>query len=96
MPIPYQDMLDRILFVQAIETVRCLEEGVLESSRDANVGSILGIGFPRWTGGSLQFINQYGLEKFVARANALAATYGQRFTPPALLLKKAASNEQFE
>ena len=95
-PIPYQDMLDRILFVQAIETVRCLEEGVLESSRDANVGSILGIGFPRWTGGSLQFINQYGLEKFVARANALAATYGQRFTPPALLLKKAASNEQFE
>ena len=82
--------------MQAIETVRCLEEGVLESSRDANVGSILGIGFPRWTGGSLQFINQYGLEKFVARATELAAEYGERFAPPPLLVKKAASNEQFE
>lgn len=94
--IPYQDMKDRILFVQAIETVRCLEEGVLESARDANVGSILGIGFPRWTGGTIQFINQYGLPEFVARARELAAKYGTRFEPPTLLIQKAQSGQRFE
>ena len=53
-------MRDRILFIQAIETVRCLEEGVLLSTADANIGSIFGIGFAAWTGGALQFINGMG------------------------------------
>lgn len=94
--IPFEDMKDRILFVQALETVRCLEEGVLESARDANVGSILGIGFPKWTGGTIQYINQYGLSKFVARARELAAKYGARFEPPALLIQKAENGQHFE
>ena len=90
-----QDVRDRLLFIQAIETVRCLEEGVLLSTADANVGSIFGIGFATWTGGALQFINQYGLQDFIARAQYLAEQYGARFTPPALLLEKAAGGQLF-
>ena len=94
--IPFQDIKDRILFIQAIETIRCMEEGVLESSRDANIGSIMGIGFPRWTGGAIQFVNQYGVKKFTARAYELAAKYGERFTPPNLLTEKAKTGLRFE
>ncbi|NWC57171.1 short chain enoyl-CoA hydratase /3-hydroxyacyl-CoA dehydrogenase [Pseudomonas sp. GV105] len=90
-----QDVRDRLLFIQAIETVRCVEEGVLMSTADANVGSIFGIGFAAWSGGALQFINQYGLNDFVARARYLAEQYGERFSPPALLLQKAAQGEVF-
>lgn len=90
-----KDVRDRLLFVQALETVRCVEEGVLTSTADANVGSIFGIGFAAWTGGALQFINQYGVKDFVARAQYLAEQYGERFAPPALLLEKAAKGEVF-
>jgi len=90
-----KDVRDRLLFVQALETVRCVEEGVLTSTADANVGSIFGIGFAPWTGGALQFINQYGVQDFVARAQYLAEQYGERFAPPALLLEKAAKGELF-
>ena len=90
-----EDVRDRILFIQAIETVRCVEEGVLTSVADANIGSIFGIGFAAWTGGALQFINQYGIKDFVARAHYLAEQYGERFQPPALLLEKAAKGEGF-
>ena len=89
------DVRDRILFIQAIETVRCVEEGVLKSVADANIGSIFGIGFAAWTGGALQFINQYGVKDFVARTQYLAEQYGERFLPPALLLEKAAKNQSF-
>jgi len=62
---------------------------------DANIGSIFGIGFPAWTGGALQFVNSEGVAKFVARADALAAKYGERFAPPQLLRDKARKNEAF-
>ena len=90
-----KDVRDRLLFIQAIETVRCVEEGVLMSTADANVGSIFGIGFAAWSGGALQFINQYGLNDFIARARYLAEQYGERFSPPALLLEKAAQGAIF-
>jgi len=93
--ISQEDVRDRILFIQAIETVRCLEEGVLRSVADANIGSIFGIGFAAWSGGALQFINQYGVQDFVARAQYLAEQYGERFLPPAMLLEKAAKGESF-
>jgi 3-hydroxyacyl-CoA dehydrogenase/enoyl-CoA hydratase/3-hydroxybutyryl-CoA epimerase len=92
---PYQDIKDRILFRQVIEAVKCLEEGVLRSVADCNIGSILGIGFPSHTGGQLQFINTYGIGRFVERATDLAARYGERFTPPALLTEKAKNGEAF-
>ncbi len=90
-----QDLKDRILFIQAIETVRCLEEGVLKTVEDANIGSIFGIGYAPWTGGAIQFINQYGVRAFTERAKELADQYGDRFAPPALLLEKAETNAQF-
>ncbi|MFC8929386.1 3-hydroxyacyl-CoA dehydrogenase NAD-binding domain-containing protein [Streptomyces albidoflavus] len=95
--IPFKDMQERMLFSEALDTVRLVEEGVLTSVADANIGSIMGIGFPAWTGGILQYINGYegGLPGFVARAEELASTYGERFTPPALLVAKAEKGEQF-
>ncbi|MFG3269692.1 3-hydroxyacyl-CoA dehydrogenase NAD-binding domain-containing protein [Streptomyces luteogriseus] len=95
--IPFRDMQERMLFSEALDTVRLLEEGVLTSVADANIGSIFGIGFPGWTGGVLQYINGYegGLPGFVARARELAEQYGERFEPPALLVEKAAKGERF-
>ncbi len=90
-----QDLRDRLLFIQALETIRCLEENVLTSIRDANLGSIMGIGFPVWTGGTVQFVNAYGVEEFAARADYLADLYGERFRPPRLLREKAARHESF-
>ncbi|MEV6596621.1 3-hydroxyacyl-CoA dehydrogenase NAD-binding domain-containing protein [Actinoplanes sp. NPDC051346] len=93
--IPFEDMKERMLFAEALDTVRCLEEGVLTSVADANVGSLMGIGFPAWTGGALQYINGYegGLPAFVARARQLADRYGDRFLPPAMLMEKVERGE---
>lgn len=95
--VPFEDMQERMLFSEALDTVRCLEENVLMSVADANIGSIMGIGFPAWTGGALQYINGYegGLPGFVARARELAERYGERFQPPALLVEKADRGEVF-
>ncbi|RKT56776.1 3-hydroxyacyl-CoA dehydrogenase NAD-binding domain-containing protein [Saccharothrix australiensis] len=90
-----RDVEDRLLFVQSLETLRCLDEGVLTSVGDANVGSVLGFGFPAWSGGTLQFIVSYGLGAFVERADYLADTYGERFRPPASLRERAARGEPF-
>ncbi len=85
---PLQDMIDRMLFAEVLETQKCLDENVLMTTADANIGSIMGIGFPPWTGGSAQFIVGYsgpagtGKDAFVARARELAAKYGDRFLPP--------------
>ncbi|MCX5043070.1 3-hydroxyacyl-CoA dehydrogenase NAD-binding domain-containing protein [Aldersonia sp. NBC_00410] len=87
--VPFQDLIDRMLFAEAIETQKCFDEGVLTTTADANIGSIFGIGFPAWTGGVHQYIVGYpgGQQAFVARAEELAAKYGKRFTPPASLKK---------
>ncbi|MGP9724445.1 3-hydroxyacyl-CoA dehydrogenase NAD-binding domain-containing protein [Corynebacterium sp. AOP40-9SA-29] len=98
------DLIERMLFIEALETQRCVDENVLTSDADANIGSILGIGYPAWTGGSRQFITNYarpaaaalpsdagedyptsGVAGFVARAEELAAAYGERFAPVASL-----------
>ncbi|MBF6054272.1 3-hydroxyacyl-CoA dehydrogenase [Streptomyces eurocidicus] len=95
--VPFEDLKERMLFSEALDTVRCLEEGVLTSVADANIGSILGIGFPGWTGGAVQYINGYegGPRGFVARARELQAAYGERFAPSALLLETAEKGELF-
>ncbi len=95
------DCKDRMLFIESIETVRCFDEGVLNSTAEANIGSIFGIGFPANTGGAAQFINGYegpegaGTAAFVARARELAAAYGERFEPPASLVEKAEKGDPF-
>jgi len=92
------ELQERMLFAEAVESVRCLEENVLITVADANIGSIMGIGFPPWTGGVLQYINGYpgGVAAFVARADQFAERYGERFTPSPLLRKKAENGEKFE
>jgi len=92
------ELSERMLFVEAIETQKCLDEGVLTSVADANIGSIFGIGFPAWTGGVIQYINGYpgGLSAFEARAEDLAKKYGPRFVPPASLVARADAGEKIE
>src|SRR5699024_485998 len=87
---PLQDLVDRMLFAEVLETQKCVDEGVIVDDADANIGSIIGIGFPAWTGGTRQFAKNYaepgaeeasGYKGFVARAEELAAKYGERFAP---------------
>ena len=76
----------RLLYRQSIETARCLTEGVLTSTYEANIGSIFGIGFPAWTGGAIQFIESEGRETFIATSADLARQHGARFAlSPAVL-----------
>jgi len=91
--VPMHDIKDRLLFRQSIETLNCISRGVIASSRDANIGSIYGWGFPAHTGGTVQLIEGFGREAFAARASQLAEKYGERFKVPRSfddLLSKAA------
>ncbi|MFL6158694.1 MAG: 3-hydroxyacyl-CoA dehydrogenase NAD-binding domain-containing protein [Marmoricola sp.] len=89
-PADIEDLKDRYLFIETLETAKCFEEGVIESAAAANIGSIMGIGFPALTGGAAQYITGY-----VARANELAAKYGDRFKPTARLVEMAEKGESF-
>ena len=97
-----------MLFIEALETAKCFEEGVIESSAAANIGSIMGIGFPANSGGAAQFMTGYqavdghgegvgpiGLGAFLARADELADAYGERFRPTAYLRELAATGGCF-
>ena len=93
---PEQDELKtRFLYTQAIETARCLEQGVLETAQDADLGAVYGWGFPAWTGGTLSYIDTIGLETFVREADRLTQQYGPRFAPSAWLRDRAAKGEAF-
>ncbi len=92
------ELQERMLLIQAVESARCLQDGVLITVADANIGSIMGIGYPAWTGGVLQYIAGYrdprgstrqGVAGFVARADELTARFGDRFAPNALLRREA-------
>ncbi len=103
--LPMRDVKDRILFLEALETAKCFEEGVITSAAAANIGSIMGIGFPPSTGGAAQFMTGYqdpedtdapiGLAAFCARADELADAYGERFRPSAYLRDLVAKGESF-
>lgn len=85
----------RFLYIQALETARCMEERVLLAPQDGDVGAILGWGFAPWTGGPLSYIDTIGVAAFVAEAHRLAAKHGARFTPPALLEQMASEGRTF-
>ncbi|HKG16882.1 MAG TPA: 3-hydroxyacyl-CoA dehydrogenase, partial [Solirubrobacteraceae bacterium] len=84
---------ERLLVVEALEAARCADEGVITSAAEANIGSLLGIGYPAWTGGVAQYIEGYpgGPAAFVARADHFAARYGERFAVPASVRERAAA-----
>jgi len=90
-----EEMIDRIRFAQAVETIRCYEEGVLTSVADANIGSIFGWGFAPFKGGTLQFVNDYGVKEFLVRTKELSELYGNRFSPPKLLVDMADQGKSF-
>ena len=85
----------RLLYIQALETARCLEEGVLRHPADGDIGALLGWGFPAWTGGTLSLIETIGLSRFVDECEAMAATLGPRFVPPDGLKDRARSGRHF-
>jgi 3-hydroxyacyl-CoA dehydrogenase / enoyl-CoA hydratase / 3-hydroxybutyryl-CoA epimerase len=89
------ELKKRLLYIQALETARCFEEGVITDARDADIGSITGWGFAPYTGGTVSLIDGVGLAKFVAECDALAQKYGERFKPNALLRDMAAKGETF-
>ncbi len=100
-PADLEDLKDRYLVIEALETAKCFEEGVIESAAAANIGSIMGIGYPALTGGAAQYMQGFegkagkGLPGFVARARELAAAYGDRFEPTARLVEMAEKGESF-
>ncbi|ODU24870.1 MAG: 3-hydroxyacyl-CoA dehydrogenase, partial [Pseudonocardia sp. SCN 72-51] len=85
------ELSERMLVIEALETQRCFDEGVLETVPDANIGSIFGIGFPAWTGGVVQYVEGFpgGVAGFVARADEFAKKYGERFGVPDSLRARA-------
>jgi 3-hydroxyacyl-CoA dehydrogenase / enoyl-CoA hydratase / 3-hydroxybutyryl-CoA epimerase len=89
------ELKDRLLGIQALETARCFEEGVLTDVREADVGSILGFGFAPFSGGTLSYIDMMGTARFVARCEELSMKCGPRFKPSPLLLDMAAKDETF-
>ena len=90
-----EELKKRYLYAQAMETARCLEENVLETPQDADLGAIYGWGFPAWTGGTISYIDTIGLKTFVEESDRLAQLYGPRFLPSAWLRDKAAKGEDF-
>ncbi|AMN49616.1 3-hydroxyacyl-CoA dehydrogenase NAD-binding domain-containing protein [Psychrobacter sp. P2G3] len=90
-----QELIDRLLYIQANESARCYEENVLRAVAEGNVGSIFGWGFAPHQGGTLQFINATGVEKFVKRSHELAAKFGTRFEPAQILIEMAKKGEVF-
>ena len=90
-----QDLVDRLLYVQANETAKCYEENVVRTVADANIGSIFGWGFAPNQGGTLQFINSVGVDKFVERSRELAKKHGERFAPAQILVDMAEKGEEF-
>lgn len=93
--IPEKDIADRLIFAQILEAITCYEKNIITSAKDANTGSILGLGFPSDSGGVLQFVNDYGILKFRDRSLELTERYGKRFTPPKLLNEMVKTKKLF-
>jgi len=89
------EVMKRMMYIQALETARCMEEGVVTTAAEADLGSILGWGFPAWTGGTLSYVDTVGIRHFVAECDRLAKRYGKRFKPSKWLRERAERNEPF-
>jgi len=94
-PADFEELKKRLLTIQALETARCFEEGVLTHPEDADIGSIFGWGFPPYTGGSLSYIDTMGIREFVSECDRMADAYGKRFTVSQWLRERAEANQPF-
>lgn len=90
-----EEVKRRLLYIQALETARCHEDGVIEVPAEADIGSILGWGFPSWTGGTLSLIDTIGAAAFVAECERMAGLYGPRFSPTEGLRRMARSGAAY-
>jgi len=90
-----EQVVERLMLIQSLETVRCLDEGVLTSPQDADVGAILGWGYPPFRGGPIGQIHTMGVANFIAACDRLAEQCGERFRPSESLRKKTAEGAQF-
>jgi len=89
------EVKSRFLTIMALESTRCLEDGVIANPVDADIASILGIGYPAWTGGTISYVDTIGIQAFVAECRRLATLYGPRFEPSTWLLERSGRNESF-
>jgi 3-hydroxyacyl-CoA dehydrogenase/enoyl-CoA hydratase/3-hydroxybutyryl-CoA epimerase len=89
------EVVKRMMYIQALETTRCMEDGVVTTAAEADLGSILGWGFPAWTGGTLSYIDTIGIRAFVAECERMSKRYGKRFKPSKWLKQRAERNEPF-
>jgi len=94
-PVDFEELKKRLLTIQALETARCFEEGVLTHVEDADIGSIFGWGFPAYTGGTLSYIDTLGIRKFVSECDRMAETYGKRFQVSKWLRERADADQSF-
>lgn len=91
----FTDIQNRLLYIQALEAARCVEEQVVVEAADADLGSILALGYPTWTGGTLSFIDTVGVARFVSECDRLAEKYGERFSPSPWLRERASTHSLF-
>lgn len=89
------DVQHRLMFIQSLEAVRALEDGVLMDIREGDVGAILGWGFAPWSGGPFAWLDMLGAEYAAARCDELQAAFGDRFKCPALLRDMADKGQTF-
>ncbi|MBK8760066.1 MAG: enoyl-CoA hydratase/isomerase family protein [Sulfuritalea sp.] len=89
------EIIERLILVQSVETVRCLEEKVLRAPIDADVGAILGWGYPPFRGGPIGWLHTLGAPAAVAALDRLAERHGPRFAAPKILRDMAAKGERF-
>lgn len=93
--IPARAIQDRLSMMMVSEAVRCLEEGILTSHRDGDVGAVFGLGFAPFRGGPFWYLDSMGLDRALVKMNNLRSAYGERFAPPALLEERAAAGKGF-
>jgi 3-hydroxyacyl-CoA dehydrogenase / enoyl-CoA hydratase / 3-hydroxybutyryl-CoA epimerase len=94
-PLDEREITDRLVFTQVLEAARAFEERIVTNVADANIGSVFALGFCPQHGGVFQYVNAYGVREFVKRAQELAQRYGDRFTPPAVLIDMAERGATF-
>ncbi len=92
---PKKEIRLRLMAAMTQEAIKCLEEGVIRSKDDGDIGAILGWGYPAYTGGPFQYVDSVGQAKFIHKLEALAEKYGQRFMPAALLYGMAKDHAKF-
>ncbi|KJY66547.1 multifunctional fatty acid oxidation complex subunit alpha [Vibrio coralliilyticus] len=90
-----KDIAMRCVLPMLNEAVRCLDEGIIRSPRDGDIGAIFGIGFPPFLGGPFRYMDQIGVKKLVEMMNEHAQKYGDRFAPCDGLLTRAGLEKSF-